>query len=134
MRRLILSIVVLACFATACGKPIALRPEWDDPDAGAGTVGGRWTERGMLDTEGRGPASAYSTEPNSGRSWVGGSSSERTARDRYRGNERQWSQDGNVANYADQPNLPPSVRRQYKNGLRATRADFTDDSSSEGSR
>src|SRR5262249_13780865 len=78
----------------------------------------------------RGLASADRTFDSSegGRSWVTAERAEANARDRLRGT----SDDPSVT-MSNTPNLDPPVRRMYKNGSRATRADFVDDGGNEGS-
>jgi flagellar basal body L-ring protein FlgH len=109
----------------------ALRP---DPTAGDDTippgqvgqaqptVGGQWSERGFLDDNGspatgRSPTSvpAPSANNNDGQS--------------------AWGVNGETPapTYANTPNVAPPTKRLYKNGMRATRDDFIDESQNEGS-
>ncbi|MDR3605886.1 MAG: flagellar basal body L-ring protein FlgH [Oligoflexia bacterium] len=92
------------------------------------TIGGRWSERGFLDDNGsgfktaeRGPSSIpapYNTDSQQDRSTA--------ARD-------NGSPSPASPSYENTPNLAPPTKRLYKNGMRATRADFIDDSQNEGS-
>lgn len=136
----LMTFTVVVTSLLGCGTPLKLRPDWDRPEANddRGTTGGMWSERGLLDDEqmgaGRGLASGGPREPNAARSWVTDETQERYRRDLYRGRDvaGNWAE-GGVPNYADNPNMPPQSRRQFKNGSRATRADFVDESNNEGS-
>ena len=115
---LILTVMLSGC-SSLMGN---LRRDFDDGENTAGpTVGGRWTERSVLGDEAgeaggdrsighqdRGPASTGS--PNA--------------------NEMAMSEE---VNSESAPSVAPPVKRQYKNGTRATKADFLDESQNEGS-
>lgn len=97
------------------------------------TTGGRFSEASMLDdNRGRGPDSegAHADRPSDGRmggqgSWLQAGEDERMARGRPSREEED----------EDQPKLAarPVLQKKYKNGNRATRADFVDDSRDDGS-
>ena len=111
------------------------------------TTGGRWTEKGFLSEDmgeqgepepmyynrlghsERAPASVGGdpAAPISS-SWVTPEQLEKNRRDAQRGLNAV-----DAVNTAMTPNLAPPVKRQYKNGARATRDDFIDQSTSEGS-
>lgn len=146
---LFLSQVVSGCGAMMAG----LRRDLDDMQGefDRPTIGGKWAERGFL-SEGmgeagyaperysalghseRGPASVSARGSASG-SWLDGERAEANARDRYRqmGEEIEEDAEELGISSASTPNLRPSSRRLYKNGTRATRADFIDESTNEGS-
>lgn len=137
------TIVLLAISAVSCSKLMGgLRPDLDDQQTDTGpTQGGQWPEHGFLsqdtpedpgaarcDSVGhseRGIASDAPPDPNS--PWYTQDDANNNRRDSYRG-------DGNGAPaFSMNPNMAPSTRRQYRNGNRATAADFVDDSQNEGS-
>ena len=143
---LLLFVTLLS--TSGCGKLLgSLRrdldddPYWNAPP----TTGGRWSEKGLLadpadDPRGRyssvghnerGPASArYQDDRQDG--WISQERAEQNARDRMR-YEDDGSDGPATANLTNTPNLEPPVKRQYRNGGRATRADFVDESPNEGS-
>ena len=103
-----------------------------------------WAERGMLDDDpgsmapdaygtvghhDRSPAS-YAAHGRGRDSWVSHDNLANNQRDRLRGslNEAEES-----PSFRNNPQMAPSVKRQYKNGQRATRADFLDEAPNEGS-
>jgi flagellar basal body L-ring protein FlgH len=147
-RNAIISAVVLSALVVGCGKFMGnLRRDLDDSEPPTQpTYGGRFSEAGFLsddypETPGRyaalghserGPASADRAYDASagGTSWVSPAEADANARDR---NRYGADDDGQTVSMSNTPQLNPPVRRQYKNGLRATRADFIDDSSNEGS-
>ncbi len=99
------------------------------------TMGGRWVEGGYLseDMEGDAMPSIYG-ERNQGRSLA---SAQNSYDPGYGG--KSWAQNQTPPLKTDGPLPPPNVRNQaqagnnaYKNGVRATRADFQDDAN-EGS-
>jgi flagellar L-ring protein precursor FlgH len=120
----------------------SLRRDLDDGDTYAGnspTVGGRFAEHGFLSEDmpeggsggavghaDRNPASGSSSTPGS-RSWLTQDHADANRRDAARGED-----DGQPSSDSAQT-MDPAVRRQYKNGARATRADFVDESQNEGS-
>jgi flagellar L-ring protein precursor FlgH len=126
----------------------ALRRDLDDGDAYSSappTTGGRWAERGFLSEdmpEGgsvgdryvghseRNPASGSYGRGAGGRSWVNSDNEDANRRDMARG---ESGDDDAGPNANSTPNMDPGTRRQYKNGMRATRADFVDESQNEGS-
>jgi flagellar basal body L-ring protein FlgH len=130
-----------------CGSFMGnLRRDFDDSEpASSPTVGGSWSERGFLSDgapEGpdrysvvghseRNPASDSASQ-GEGDSWISPERAEANARDQYRYNYQNDDGSDGVT-MSNTPNLSPPVKRQYKNGMRATRADFIDDSSNEGS-
>lgn len=133
--------LAVVAITTACGSLGNLRRDIDEEDPYAQpTVGGAWTERGLLeDPSGRTPASGGPGRDPGGRSWVGADDDMSNGRDRY----RKWNdeEDPDAAeeaaelgpSYSRNPALPPGVNRLYKNGTRATRSDFLDESQNEGS-
>jgi len=151
---LVVSLVALATLSTSCAKFLGnLRRDLDDSDpnpqmADMGpTMGGRFAEAGFLGADlpdsgygaerpvnlnhgERGPASAYDRE-RTARGWVSREQADANARDRYRHPGGAYEEEG--LNSSNTPAMLPSVRRAYKNGSRATRADFMDESQSEGS-
>lgn len=147
-RRLALALTILAStaiLASGCSDLLGkLRPDLDDSGSGGPTTGGLWSERGFLsdsppehgdryDYVGhseRGPASDGGAA-RGGDSWVDADRAAADRRDEVRGNLD--GDGGDQISYGNTPNLPPSTRRMYKSNNRATRADFIDDSQSEGS-
>jgi flagellar basal body L-ring protein FlgH len=139
-------VVLGSVILTGCGQFMGnLRRDLDDSEPYTQpTYGGRWAERGFLSDnmpEGpdryaqvghseRNPAS--DTARNDGDSWISPERAEANARDRYRYSGAD-DQDGQSVTMSNTPNLAPPVKRMYKNGARATRADFIDDTSNEGS-
>jgi flagellar L-ring protein precursor FlgH len=140
--------VVMAISVSGCAKLFGgLRQDMDDQQSSQPqqyTSGGQWPEHGWLDDnmpEGgdprynavghseRGPASA-NTAPTMGAdgTWVSQSDQTAAQRDTMRGVDGS-----NPPSFSNSPNMAPPVQRQYKNGSRATSADFVDDSQSEGS-
>lgn len=145
-KTLLLSLIV-AFSLSGCAKLMGnLRRDLDDDQFDRGpTVGGMWSERGFLQESfpeagygnqkynavghsERGPASEMA---QTGRqSWMEGDRYEANVRDRYRrGGSEMEDEDSN----APMPNVTPATKRLYKNGHRATRADFLDESQNEGS-
>lgn len=120
----------------ACSALVgSLRRDLDDGQTYDGpTVGGRWTERGFLSDDmsdggpfsdgARGPASTPGSDGEQGSSWL--------SSDRADANQRDSVREGGFSS-STVPNLEPGTRRQYKNGMRATKADFLDESTNEGS-
>jgi flagellar L-ring protein precursor FlgH len=133
------SIAIAAIALSSCGKLMTdLRKDLDDSEPYTyPTSGGRWTEAGFLgadmpETGGglgryasvghaeRGPASVDLHGDGSQRSWVGE-------------NGARGSGEGDTTSFSSSPNLSPQTKRNYKNGSRATRADFQDNAPGEGS-
>ena len=131
---------------TGCAQLMGnLRRDLDDSDSrsyNAPTVGGRWSERNMLGSDeqqpstyddhysavghaDRNPASMSLRQQPSRRGWLDEPSQEQPQTD-----DGEASQE---TAYSNTPSLPPATRRLYKNGSRATRSDFVDDASNEGS-
>ena len=124
----------------------ALRRDLDDGDAYADappTTGGKWTEHGFMSDdlpEGgsagnrsvghseRDPASGEAGRSPGPRSWVSADDAASNRRDGMRGQGQDEEPNADT-----DPVMDPAVRRQYKNGARATRADFVDESQNEGS-
>lgn len=161
MNKIIFALILLSQIPafTGCAKLMAgLRRDLDDGDVYSSTPptsGGRWAERGMLNdgTDGndqgmsnsyepetyaavghseRGPAS-YSGDPQAPgaeESWVGGNPEqvEANQRDHYRSSSSDEEAGPSRASLEQRP-----TRRNFKNGSRATRADFIDSSTNEGS-
>lgn len=115
------------------------------------TVGGRWSEKGTLTDdlatgpgyyEDRNPYPAHSERapassggpgrgPEQQAAWISDEQQEANRRDQYRftGEDPEQTQPtaGSLAN------LAPPIKRQYKSGNRATKADFLDDNPADGS-
>lgn len=139
---LIATLLALSSCAQLMG---ALRKDLDDTDAFSDTrptTGGRWAERGFLSPdmpEGGSYGSVGHSERNpasdsSGRgsgSWLTADSAAANRRDGMRGRDDEEFDD--EPNAHSDPVMEPSVRRQYKHGVRATRADFVDESQNEAS-
>lgn len=118
----------LLSFFTGCAQLAALRGEDGSSSAydnNAPTTGGRWAERGLLsdDHMERSPAQSASSGPYD--HWVDPSKE-------AQGRSDDGAGDGQPS-FSSNPNYLPQTKRLYKNGSRATRADFTDDATNEGS-
>ena len=138
MKKLFLAMMLIAVTSSGCSQIFgSLRRDLDDDSSysdGSPTKGGQWSERGQLDDEDRyvghaerGPASA-NQDPRGGDSWISEDRAAQNRRDSARGNG-----EGDGVTLSNTPSLSPPVKRQYKNGSRATAADFIDDSQNEGS-
>jgi flagellar basal body L-ring protein FlgH len=141
----ILFILVSALSVSGCANLMgSLRPDLNDqPQASGPTQGGQWPERGFLaddlpenpDAERyaavghseRGTASVTDPASAAEAQWYTQNDATDLRRDAYRGD-----QDGSPT-FSNNPNMAPATKRQYRNGNRATRADFVDDSQNEGS-
>ncbi len=151
------ALLILALFVSAsgCSKLLGqLRADLDDyPEEQAAapanepTIGGKWSEKGQLSADSsvdpsyyernqypahaeRGPASAGGPgkSPEQQSSWVSADQADAARRDRYR-----FADGEALAPTAGlQANVAPTVRRQYKNGDRATKDDFIDDGNVKG--
>lgn len=157
-RAVLASLLAIVVAGSGCAKLMAgLRRDLDDSDGYApspyATRGGTWSERGVLADEDEIPGSVYEDRyavvghaersPASGRygggverrTWISPAHAEDNQRDRYRGglSGERAAEDEEVASFSANPNVEPPTRRQYKNGYRATRADFVDESQNEGS-
>lgn len=137
----VLAVLTVSGCAQMMGS---LRRDFDDSDSysyNAPTIGGRWTERNTLGDEMIQPSvyeDHYSSVGHAERSPAGyGLKQPASAR-------RSWLDDNSNQNeenpesladqsYSNTPSLPPSTRRLYKNGTRATRGDFIDETPNEGS-
>ena len=138
MRKGILALLLVTVAATGCSQLLgSLRRDLDDDPGYSNdgpTVGGQFSERGLLNDDNnhyvghaeRGPASV-DQDPRGGDSWISEEREAQNRRDDMRGEDQ-----GGVT-LSNTPDLPPPVKRQYKNGSRATAADFVDDSQNEGS-
>ncbi len=138
----IASLVGLFLTLTSCAQMIAsLRNDLDEPDpytSAPPTTGGRYAGSGFMANDypeggsrgdryssgGRGLASDGATSARGG--WVSSEQEAANRRDAARGDDQGPTADSN-------PVLAPPVQRQYKNGSRATRDDFVDQSQNEGS-
>lgn len=124
----LLAFFALALLSSGCGLSGNVKRDMDGEEVSAEpTSGGLWSERGQLGGGLRSPASVQEYG-GGGSSWVSPENEEANARDQYRSIA---SEDGPT--YSAQPNNPPPNRRAYKNGARATKQDFIDDSKQEGS-
>jgi flagellar L-ring protein FlgH len=139
----LLGLSLLALSAVSCSQMMGgLRPDLNDQQADTGpTQGGQWPEHGFLSEDmpedpgaakynsvGHSERGIASDSPQNGTSpWFTQDDANNNRRDSYRG-------DGNGAPaFSSNPNMAPGTRRQYRNGNRATAADFVDDSQNEGS-
>ena len=122
---------------SGCAQVLStLRRDLENDDAFAEsepTVGGRWAGSGMLarDNSERNPASGSPGSKPDSRSWISPNRADANRRDAARNTENEEEEAG--PNSDRNPTVEPSVRRQYKNGMRATRSDFLDESQNEGS-
>lgn len=115
-------VIVTGC--SAFRKPI--RPYYEQEP----TVGGSYPEGQMLGGQdyydeyrsGRAPASSQEA-PKETETWAGQNQEAAEYRDAQRPS----------ISYAQAQNVNPNIIRQYRNGTRATRADFVDDSQNESS-
>ena len=131
--------LVFVLETTGCSQILgALRRDFDDGDPfrdAPATVGGRAPGQGFLADEmavghsERVPASMGNSSALGGHSWV---TAERDAAN-HRDVARAAAAEEEGPNPETHPVLEPSVRRQYKNGMRATRSDFVDEAQNEGS-
>lgn len=134
------------------GETYTARSGRDDFGPSGPTMGGRFPESGFLEPDmpdagygaspelsvnhqERSPASTSGTPGVGGRdSWVAPEQADASRRDAYRQLEQEPADLGALGvSTASTPNLAPPVKRLYKNGSRATRADFMDDAQAEGS-
>jgi flagellar basal body L-ring protein FlgH len=147
-----LSFFLALCLAlSGCADLMgALRPDLDDHQTAdnAPTVGGRWSERGFLDEsmpDGGSPgrftnlghserAPASMNSRGQADEWIDPTRADQNRQDMARGDENSAENgDNGMVSFSNTPNLPPPTKRLYKNGNRATRADFIDESPNEGS-
>ena len=110
-----------------------LRPDFDDGYSDEPTTGGKFSEAGQLGggyySEGRDPASATNSGPMGGQgSWMDDENANRARQ--Y--NVRNGGEGQNLA-YSNSPSVNEAQRRLYKNGERATKSDFIDDTKNDGS-
>jgi flagellar basal body L-ring protein FlgH len=155
LRKRFISVLAFSALAAAfivlgsgCAQLMgSLRRDLDDqaPFADEGpTLGGRGAGTGFLNDdlpEGgsvgdryvghseRNPASETAGGRAASSSWISPDRADANRRDAFRG---AGDSDEELSS-ATQANVEPNVRRQYKNGSRATRADFLDESQNEGS-
>lgn len=149
MRKILLVSTLIATVlgTSACSKMFGgLRRDLDDQQTPQQyTSGGQWPEHHFLDDDmaESGDYTRYDAVGHSERSvasltdgkapgdsnWVTPADQVTSQRETLRG----ANADGSPPSFSASPNLMPNVRRQYKNGQRATRADFVDDSQNEGS-
>jgi flagellar basal body L-ring protein FlgH len=95
------------------------------------TIGGQWSERGFLDDNGSpNPAQRADRAPTS---MPAPSANNNDGQSNWGDNDAQNQNQAQGPAYANTPNVAPPTKRLYKNGARATRADFVDDSQNEGS-
>lgn len=148
-----IGLIAVILTTAGCAKFLGgLRRDLDDSEPSqqdSPTVGGRWVEGGFLDQDmpdggayagggighsDRAPASMPDGARGSASrndSWVSQDQSDSNHRDMYRGmGDDQGEQ---TASFSNTPRLDPPTKRAYKNGARATRADFVDESPNEGS-
>jgi len=139
MKYLQIALLLTTTATAGCSTFIdGLRRDIDDqPDESIhATTGGIWADRGMLDDYngedfrrgGRGPASDGGN-PRGRRSWVSPEQEEANDRAGVRSSDEPASDDS----FSRSPNVPPPVKRKYRNGGRATRSDFMDEGTPEGS-
>ncbi len=142
----LLSLLVLEL--GGCSRFVnGLRRDLDDQDPySSPTSGGSWSERGFIGDDmsdggpfsdryaavghsERGPASLSEngTQPDG---WISPERADANKRDAYRG---LGDDDEMPSGFSSNPDMQPKTRRLYKNGDRATRADFIDDTKNEGS-
>ncbi len=135
---LLLSMSGCAAITGMLRKDLDDAPEPVDP----ATRGGKWAERGLLDEEpgsmgpdsygpvghhDRSPAE-YSSRGGGRSSWITPDNRTTNERDGLRGRLAEGEE-----SYRNNPQMSPSVKRQYRNGARATRSDFLDEAPNEGS-
>ena len=131
---------------TGCAQLMGnLRRDLDDSDShsyNAPTVGGRWSERNMLGSDEQQPSTYddhYAAVGHAERNPAGYGLRSQASRRGWLDEptqEQPQAEEGEGSSetaYSNTPSLPPSTRRLYKNGARATRNDFVDDSGNEGS-
>ena len=138
-------LVITLTSLSGCGAFMGnLRRDLDDSPQvsdNSPTVGGAWAERGFLSEDtplGSAYPDRFATLGHSDRSLAsdgspapGASDDSNSARDGQRSFTDDASSDG--SSFSQNPNLAPQTKRQYKNGDRATRSDFVDESPNEGS-
>ena len=134
--------IFLFFLLVGCGNFMGgLRRDLDDSDttAQAGpTVGGAWAERGFLaqDAPESGNQSSLGHSDRSPAAVSPMVDSDPNATSNSSSSYTSASEAGDQAPqdvYSANPNVNPQTKRQYKNGNRATAADFIDESQNEGS-
>ena len=125
---LLLVLLTTSLLTTSCGSIVkGLRPDVDDTYASqdnSPTSGGRWAEAGMLNDDQQGYRNSPGPLGGQG-SWIQSSDSN--------ANRAYVSTNAQDVSYSNTPNYMAGQRRNYKNGQRATRADFIDDVKVDGS-
>lgn len=121
--------------ASGCSKLLGgLRKDLDETQsASQPTVGGAWPEHSMLtsgDDNTRNPASDIYNGAQGRGSWMSAENAEQNARDQIRG---QTGEEEARINSANTQVLSPNIKRVYKSGGRASKADFVDDTPNETS-
>lgn len=124
MKMYFVILSIFTCVASGCSLFSGLRGERfssEEAQRETPTVGGMWPEGSLLD---RNPAMETQRAEESSNGWVSQVQEEVNQRDAVR---------RLASSYDDNPNMPPVTRRLYKNGDRATKEDFIDNSENEGS-
>jgi flagellar L-ring protein precursor FlgH len=130
---LLLSWVGISVGTSGCGALFGgMRRDLNDnqPQQAPYTSGGQWPEHGFLADDMSEGGNAYNSIGHSERnpaSVGSGNSSDGSS---------SWApqgQNGQSPAFSNSPNMDPPTKRLYKNGNRATRADFVDSSQNEGS-
>ncbi len=143
-KRLLLTLVLSSLLLGGCGQLLGgLRRDLDDSDpvADRPTTGGAWTERGVLaeESEPETRADSYGPVGHSDRSPASSGWRESPGRgswvtdDQMAAGRRDQRRASSMEEAADEQEMAPQPRRNFKNGSRATRADFVDESTNEGS-
>lgn len=153
------AFVLIAFSVSGCSRLMGdLRRDLDDSqysDSGP-TVGGAWSERGFLSESmgesgyseyeersssrvghaQRAPAAVRENDIERSDTWVSEQRVEENRRDSMRSSAEDVGEaeaEGEEVSFSSNANSPSGARRNYKNGVRATRSDFIDESRNEGS-
>lgn len=137
MKKLYVLIVLLAIAVTSCSKMFGVRKDFDDSGRFGATSGGVWPERQMLSNQDLDSQSVYDDYGMVGHN-------ERPSPSSYRNNRHSWANPNSDDQYQpgeneirDQAAAAQARMNQggqkFKNGVRASRADFWDESQNEGS-
>jgi len=133
------ALVTLAVVLCGCSQLLnGLRRDFSEDEYDSGpTTGGRFAEGGALTNsyydrypseQGGGDRNAPTANQLGGSaSWMDDEQEERARRFSMR------TGDDGAPSYANRPTMTPSQKKLYKNGMRATRADFIDDAKDDGS-